>query len=226
MRRPHGARMRAPGRAACGPSIPIIALADLVGHESLALLRGRRFAHRGHAHAGHHRRPRHAPGSDDAGAPTALRGAPRRPEADADARASGPRGDVGRFPAAADAPGRRLGRAVHRGLGVPADVRARDDRRRHGARRVRDGRRHRARDGDPARHAGGPRRGPGGRRRRTRGSRHAAQRAGVRRRARRRRGGRRPRRTEVRHGVRRELLRPRPGRVGGPRTSARAMPTS
>ncbi len=36
--------------------------------------------------------------------------------------------------------GRRLGRAVHRGLGLPADVRARDDRRRHGARGDGDGR--------------------------------------------------------------------------------------
>ena len=36
--------------------------------------------------------------------------------------------------------GRRLGRAVHRGLRLPADVRARDDRRRHRARRDRHGR--------------------------------------------------------------------------------------
>ena len=40
-----------------------------------------------------------------------------------------------------DAPRRRLGRAVHRGLGLPADVRARDDRRRDRARRDRHGRR-------------------------------------------------------------------------------------
>ena len=39
-----------------------------------------------------------------------------------------------------DAPRRRLGRALHRGLRLPADVRARDDRRRHRARRDRHGR--------------------------------------------------------------------------------------
>ena len=73
-----------------------------------------------------------------------------------------PRGhsrDVGRDPAAADAPRRRLGRAVHRGLGLPADVRARDDRRRHGARGDRHGRGDRAGDGRAARHAGRARRG-------------------------------------------------------------------
>ena len=47
-----------------------------------------------------------------------------------------PRGHAamsGRDPPAADARRRRLGRALHRGLGLPADVRARDDRRRHRA---------------------------------------------------------------------------------------------
>ena len=42
---------------------------------------------------------------------------------------------------------RRLGRRLHRGLRLPADVRARDDRRRHRPRRDRHGRGHRARDG-------------------------------------------------------------------------------
>ena len=40
----------------------------------------------------------------------------RRPAAPAHARAARPRRDVGRDPPAADAPGRRLGRALHRGL--------------------------------------------------------------------------------------------------------------
>ena len=64
----------------------------------------------------------------------------RRPAAAADARAARARRDVGRDPAAADARRRRLGRAVHRGLGLPADVRARDDRRRHRAGGDRHGR--------------------------------------------------------------------------------------
>ena len=67
-----------------------------------------------------------------------------------------PRGhsrDVRRDPPAADARRRRLGRAVHRGVGLPADVRARDDRRRDRAGRDRDGRGDRARDGRAARHA-------------------------------------------------------------------------
>ena len=45
----------------------------------------------------------------------ALRAAPRRPAAAADARAARARRDVGRDPAAAAARRRRLGRAVHRG---------------------------------------------------------------------------------------------------------------
>ena len=83
---------------------------------------------------------------DDAGAPAVLRAQPGRPAAAADARAARPLGDVGGVPAAADAPGRRLGRAVRRGLRAAADVRPRDDRRGHGAGRERDGRGHRARD--------------------------------------------------------------------------------
>ena len=58
--------------------------------------------------------------------------------------------------------GRRLGRALHRGLRLPADVRARDDRRRDRAGGDGDGGGHRARDGDPARHAGRARRGARG----------------------------------------------------------------
>ncbi len=61
--------------------------------------------------------------------------------------------------------GRRLGRAVHRGLGLPADVRARDDRRRDRARGDGHGRGHRARDGGRARHPGRARAGARGGRR-------------------------------------------------------------
>ena len=46
----------------------------------------------------------------------------------ADVRAARPRGDERRDPAAADPPGRRLRRALHRGVRLPADVRARHDR--------------------------------------------------------------------------------------------------
>ena len=56
-----------------------------------------------------------------------------RPAAAADARAARPRRDVGGDPAAPDARRRRLGRALHRGQRAAADVRARDDRRRHRA---------------------------------------------------------------------------------------------
>ena len=72
---------------------------------------------------------------------------------------------------------RRLGRAVHRGLGLPADVRARDDRRRDRAGRDRDGRGHRARDDRPARHARRARRGARRGARRARDGGDAAQRA-------------------------------------------------
>ena len=72
-----------------------------------------------------------------------------------------------RDPAAADPAGRRLRRAVHRGLRLPADVRARHDRRGHRAGRDRHGPGDDAGDHHPARHAGRPgrRRGGGPRRR-------------------------------------------------------------
>ena len=85
-----------------------------------------------------------------------------------------PRGHAamsGRDPAAADPAGRRLRRGVHRGVGLPADVRPRHDRRRHRAGRDRHGRGHRAGHPDPARHPGRP-----GHRRRRRARRRRAQR--------------------------------------------------
>ncbi len=69
------------------------------------------------------------PGSTHARAQALLRARDGRPAAAADARAARPRRDVGLDPPAADAARRRLGRAVHRGQRLPADVRARDDRR-------------------------------------------------------------------------------------------------
>ena len=77
-----------------------------------------------------------------------------------------PRGharDVRRDPAAADPARRRLGRAVHRGVRLPADVRARHDRGGDGAGRDRHGAGDRAGDHDPAGHPGraGRRRGRG-----------------------------------------------------------------
>ena len=58
----------------------------------------------------------------------------------ADVRAARARGDERRDPAAADPARRRLRRALHRGVRLPADVRARHDRRRHRAGRDRHGR--------------------------------------------------------------------------------------
>ncbi len=68
-------------------------------------------------------------------------------------------------------------RAVHRGVRAAADVRARDDRRRHRAGRDRPRRGDRAGDRGAARHAGRPGRGARAGRRRPRDQRDAAQRA-------------------------------------------------
>ena len=62
-----------------------------------------------------------------------------RPADPAHVRAARALGHVRGHPAAADASGRRLRGAVHRGLRMPADVRARHHRRGHGARRDRHG---------------------------------------------------------------------------------------
>ena len=94
----------------------------------------------------------------------ALRGRTGRPAAAADARAARPRRDVGGDPAARRrAPDADWGVLFIEVCGLPADVRARDDRRRHRAGRDRDGRGARARDRRAARHAGRARRGAGGR---------------------------------------------------------------
>ena len=112
-----------------------------------------------------------APGRHHGRAAAVVHGEPRRPAHAADVRTARPRLDVRRDPAAADPAGRRLRGPLHRGVRLPADVRARHDRRRHGARRDRHGRGRRAGDHDPARHPGRPgrrrgrRRGRRGRRR-------------------------------------------------------------
>ena len=139
-----------------------------------------------------------------------------RAAAAADARAARPRRDVGGDPAAPGARRRRLGRALHRGLRAAADVRARDDRRRHRAGRDRHGRGHRARDRDPARRPRGPGRGARAGRERPRAVGDDPQRPVVPARARPRR--RRPglRRDHLRHGLRRQLLRDHAGGGRGP----------
>ena len=91
----------------------------------------------------------------------------RPPPHAAHVRAARPRGDERRDPAAADPARRRLRRAVHRGVRLPADVRARHHRRRHRAGRDRHGRGRRAGHHHPARHPGRA----GRRRRRGRGRR-------------------------------------------------------
>ena len=77
------------------------------------------------------------PGRDDGRAARVLHGAPRRHPPAADVRAARPRRDERRDPAAPDPRRRRLGRALHRGLRLPADVRPRHDRRGDGAGRDR-----------------------------------------------------------------------------------------
>ena len=131
-----------------------------------------------------------------------------RPAAAAHARAARARRDVGRDPPAADAAGRRLGRAVHRGRGLPADVRARDDRRRHRARRDRHGRG----DASPRPSCGSTRR-PGWSRRASRCEDGRARSVTLRNvpsflhAARPRGRGARARARRLRHGLRRQLLR-------------------
>ncbi len=126
-----------------------------------------------------------------------------------DERAARPRGDERRDPPAADPPGRRLRRALHRGVRLPADVRARHDRRGDGAGRDRHGRGDRAGHDDPARHAGRPRRRRGARGGRGRQGGDDPQCALVRRGSRSDGGRARLRRRRLRHGVRRQLLRHR-----------------
>ena len=112
-----------------------------------------RLAHRGDADPRRHRRRRRHPRRHDERAAAVLHGAPRRPPAVPDERAARARRDERRDPAAADPARLRLGRGLHRGVRLPADVRARHDRRRHGAGRDRHGRGRRAGHHDPARHA-------------------------------------------------------------------------
>ena len=170
-------------------------------------LRRGRLAHGGDAHPRDHGRRGPAARRDDARAQALVRARARRPAAPAHARATRPRRDVGRHPPAADAPRRRLGRALHRGLRLPAHVRPRHDRRRHRARGDGHGGGERARDAGPARHAGRPGRGArrGARRAGARG--HAAQRPELPPRRRPSGRGSRPRPRGLRPGLRRQLLR-------------------
>ncbi|CAA9466090.1 MAG: 4-hydroxyproline epimerase, partial [uncultured Solirubrobacteraceae bacterium] len=188
--------------------------------ERPARLPGGRLPHGGDADARGHGRGGPHPGRDDARAQAPLRGAHGRPAAAAHAGAARARRDERRDPAAADAARRRLGRALHRGLGLPADVRARHDRRGHRARGggARGG--VRARDDDPPGHPGRPGRGPGRGTGRPGARRHAAQRPRVP--ARPRPGGRGPgdRAADLRHGLRRQLLRAPAG--GGRRGQRRS----
>ena len=135
-----------------------------------------RLAHRGHADPGHHRRRRRrspAPRWPSAGSTscehlddlrTLLMYEPRGHSAMS--------GAILQPPTRPDAD---CGRAVHRGVRLPADVRARHDRRGHRAGRDRHGGGHRAGHHDPARHPGraGRRRGRGRGRRAPRRSRSA-----------------------------------------------------
>ena len=135
---------------------------------------------------------------------------PRRAAHAADVRAARARRDERRDPAAADPSRCRLGRALHRGLRLPADVRARHDRRRDRARRDGHGGGRRAGHHHPPRHPGRARRRRGRGRRRARATaspsrtcrRSAARLDASRRRA-------RARRRRVRPRVRRQLLRDR-----------------
>ena len=101
--------------------------------ESEPGLLGGRLPHGGHAHARDH--GRRGPDSRrlDARAQAPLREASRPPAPPPDARAARPQRDVRGHPAAARRRRRGLGSAFHRGVGLPAHVRPRHDRRGHGA---------------------------------------------------------------------------------------------
>ena len=142
-----GRRRRPPSRKP--PAAPMTGR-----HAQPTRLPRRRLAHRGHADPGDHRRRRRHPRRHHGRAAAALHRAPRPHPHAADERAARPLRDERRDPAAADPARRRLGRAVHRGLRLPADVRARHDRRGDRARRDRHGRGHRAGHHDPAGHPG------------------------------------------------------------------------
>ena len=149
-----------PTRAAiCMSALTVLQIAPHSRVRAARSFAARRLPHRGDADARRHRRRRADPGRDDARAQAPLRGRAGRAAAAADARAARARAMSGAIlqpPARADAD---WGVMFIEVSGLPADVRARHDRRGHGAGRDRHGRGDRARDGRPPGRPGRARRG-------------------------------------------------------------------
>ena len=167
----------------------------------------RRLPHRGDADPGHRRRRRHDPRRHHVRPAPVLHGQPGRHPQGADVRAARARRHVRRHPAAAQPARRRLGRGVHRGVRLPADVRARHHRRGHRPGRDGHGRGHRAGHPGPAGHPGRAGRGRGQRHGRRRRQRQHHQRARVHPRPGPDGDRARLRPGHLRHGLRRQLLR-------------------